>query len=98
LHSKLGPRGAKSKPQQPDSSELGDGIFTYEESLLVTIVDLLTTAIASILPVLSIVVLFFIHSDLLKMGMITIFSACFSVALALMTSARKIEIFAATSA
>jgi hypothetical protein len=94
-YKKLTPR---QPTQKPDAGELGDGIFTYKESLLVTAIGVFTTLIAAILPVLSTVILFFLDSNSLKVGMIVVFSTFFALALVLMTSARKIEVFAATSA
>jgi hypothetical protein len=58
----------------------------------------LTTVVSSILPISSVVVLYFVRSNGLQLGMLVVFSAIFSFALALMTNARKVEIFAATSA
>ena len=58
----------------------------------------LAIVISSILPISSVIALSFIRSNGIQLGMIVVFSAIFSLALALMTSARKVEIFAATSA
>lgn len=84
--------------QDPEASELGDGIYTYRESLVAGVIQVVTTVVASLFPLLSIVVLFVIESDSVKMGVIVAFSAFFAIALASMTNARRIEIFAATSA
>jgi len=62
------------------------------------IARLLSTVIASILPLCSVVILYLVKANGLRLGIIVVLSACFSLALALMTNARKIEIFAATSA
>jgi hypothetical protein len=58
----------------------------------------MTTVVASLLPLCSVIVLYVVQSNGLRLGIIVILSACFSLALALMTNARKIEVFAATSA
>jgi hypothetical protein len=58
----------------------------------------MTTVVASLLPLCSVVVLYVVQSNGLRLGIIVVLSACFSLALALMTNARKIEVFAATSA
>ncbi|KAK2604475.1 hypothetical protein N8I77_007402 [Diaporthe amygdali] len=84
--------------KDPECPELGDSIYHYEKSLLFGAADIFTTVIASLLPMLSIIVLFFMSSNALKLVVITVFSACFSLALALTTNARRIEIFAATAA
>ncbi|KAI1870311.1 uncharacterized protein JN550_005239 [Neoarthrinium moseri] len=86
------------KIKDPEAAGLGDGIYNYRESLLAGLVKVVTTVVASLLPLLSIVVLFMIESDEMKLGVIVAFSALFSLALASMTNARRIEIFAATSA
>lgn len=59
---------------------------------------LISTVIASVLPLCSVIGLYVVTSNGLRLGMIVLLSACFSLALALMTTARKIEIFVATSA
>jgi hypothetical protein len=77
---------------------VGAGIYHYKESFLEATLGILTTVVASILPICSVVVLYVVQSNGLRLGMIVVFSTCFSLALTLMTSARKIEVFAATAA
>ncbi|KAI1143084.1 hypothetical protein F5Y05DRAFT_142310 [Hypoxylon sp. FL0543] len=86
------------KFHQADASELGDGLYTYEESLLASVVNTIATVVAALMPLLSIVILYFVNSDATKLGIIVVFSACFALVLAVMTNARKIEVFAATAA
>ncbi|KAH8885606.1 hypothetical protein GQ53DRAFT_828647 [Thozetella sp. PMI_491] len=86
------------KLKDPESPELGDGIFTYEESRLAAVVHVFITVVASLLPLASMVVLFVVESYTQRLGIMVGFSACFAVALALMTNARRVEIFAATAA
>ncbi|KAF2195699.1 hypothetical protein K469DRAFT_649806 [Zopfia rhizophila CBS 207.26] len=86
------------KIKRPVSEEFGTGIFKYEESTLATIARLATTVVASVLPLCSVVILYIVRDNVLRLGVILILSACFSLALTLMTNARKIEVFAATSA
>lgn len=66
--------------------------------MLASAVDILTTVVASLLPLLSILILFLVSSDTIKLGVIVASSAVFSLALALMTQARRVEVFAATAA
>ncbi len=47
---------------------------------------------------MSTVTLFLLNTDGQKLGVLVAFSACFATALALMTNARKIEVFSATAA
>jgi hypothetical protein len=78
--------------------DIGTGIYHYKESALESVLGILVTVVASLLPICSVVALFIVQSNGIRLGMIAIFSACFSLALALMTNARRIEVFAATAA
>jgi len=60
--------------------------------------DVLVTVVAALLPLLSTVVLYTLQNDALKLSIVVVFSAIFALALATMTSARRIEVFAATAA
>ncbi|KFY10220.1 hypothetical protein V491_07756, partial [Pseudogymnoascus sp. VKM F-3775] len=84
--------------KKPINDEAGEGIYHYNESVLKATLSTLTTVVASVLPICSVLVQYFVESNSLRLGLIIIFSALFSLALAVMTSARKVEIFAATSA
>ncbi|KFY88323.1 hypothetical protein V500_06418 [Pseudogymnoascus sp. VKM F-4518 (FW-2643)] len=86
------------KFKKPIDEQASEGIYHYNESVLNATLSTLTTVVASVLPICSVLVQYFVQSNSLRLGLIVIFSALFSLALALMTSARKVEIFAATSA
>ncbi|KAI1462159.1 hypothetical protein F4805DRAFT_412270 [Annulohypoxylon moriforme] len=62
------------------------------------LVRILAVIISSLLPVLSIVVLYFIRSQLVRLYTIVIFSTLCSLVLTLLTDARNIEIIAGTAA
>lgn len=84
--------------QSPIGGDLGSDLYEYKETVLIKVSEVVTTIVASILPLGSIVILSFIQENSLRIGTIVVLSACFSFCLALMTNARKLEIFAATSA
>ena len=84
--------------QKPISEHLGAGIYQYDETNLGIVVRVIVTVVASVLPLCSIIVLYVIQANGLRLGLIVIQSVIFSLALCLMTNARMIEIFAATSA
>jgi hypothetical protein len=84
------------KEQLPET--VGAGIYHYRESSLESALGIMATVVASVLPVCSVVALYIIQSNNLRLGMLAIFSALFSLTLTLMTNARRIEIFAATAA
>ncbi|KAK4159527.1 hypothetical protein QBC43DRAFT_373766 [Cladorrhinum sp. PSN259] len=82
----------------PESSGLGQGIFVYRESRLAAVIETVVTVVASVLPLLSTIVLWLLKNETVKLGAIVALSAIFPFALATMTSARRVEIFAATAA
>jgi hypothetical protein len=59
---------------------------------------IIAAVVASVLPLCSVIMLSLLQSKTLQLGSIVALSSGFSLALALMTNARQIEIFAATSA
>jgi uncharacterized protein DUF6594 len=83
--------------KQPVSEHLGTGLFEYDDAIIHMITHIVTIFVASILPLSSVVVLYFVRSNSLRLGIIGVLSVCFSFALALMTNARKIEIFATSA-
>ncbi|KAF7537782.1 hypothetical protein G7054_g3449 [Neopestalotiopsis clavispora] len=86
------------KIKDPEKTDIGEGICDYKDNVLVAIVRVATTVVASLLPMISVVALFFVHSYSLRLVVIILASGFFSLVLQLMTSARKIEVFAATAA
>lgn len=81
-----------------DATDLGDELYTYKESQIKVIIDIVTTVVAAVFPLLSIVVLYIVQSFSVRLGIVIVFSTFFALMLALMTNARRIEVFAATSA
>jgi hypothetical protein len=73
-------------------------MYEYDDSTLKMIAFVITAVVASILPLCSVIMLSLVQSKTLQLGSIVVLSSSFSVALALMTNARQIEVFAATSA
>ncbi|KAL9080511.1 MAG: hypothetical protein Q9157_000745 [Trypethelium eluteriae] len=74
------------------------GLAGYEESTLFRLTYLMTTALASLLPIASIVVLHFVSSMKMRLAIIAIFTVILSFSLAFFTSAKRTEIFALTAA
>ncbi|KAK8043321.1 hypothetical protein PG993_005751 [Apiospora rasikravindrae] len=83
-----------------DQTELGigHGIYEYSDAWLAGGARVIATVVASLLPTVSVVIQYFIHDDLVKLYLIVLASAIFALALAVMTNARMVEVFAATSA
>lgn len=74
------------------------GLSSYSDRRVQHFVDALGTLVSSLFPVLSIVVLYCVNRTALRLGIIAIFTGIFSLALSLLTQARRVEIFAATTA
>ncbi|KAI0556222.1 hypothetical protein F4679DRAFT_24274 [Xylaria curta] len=73
-------------------------IVTYEYSRLVSASSLICTIIASLLPILAIVVLYFVENQSSRLGLVGLFSVAFSSALWFMNDGELVEVFSATSA
>ncbi|KIY00889.1 uncharacterized protein Z520_03555 [Fonsecaea multimorphosa CBS 102226] len=74
------------------------GIANYSNKGIVHAVDILATVVSCLFSVLSIVALNAVQSISLRIGMTAVFTAVFCLCLAAVTEARRIEVFAATSA
>jgi len=74
------------------------GISEYSDSVTATVLDVTCTIISSLFPIASTAVLYLVTSMSRRLGIIAAFTGVFSLALALMTKARRVEIFAATTA
>ncbi|KAL1626905.1 hypothetical protein SLS54_002443 [Diplodia seriata] len=77
---------------------LNAGLVEWKDKRYETAARILCILLSTIIPSLAIVVLYFIRSMLIRIIASIGFSAAFSVAVALLTSARPAEIFAATVA
>ena len=70
----------------------------YSDSKLLRLANLLGTALSSGLPIASIVALNYVDRTINRLIVVTMFTMMFSLILNLATSARRVEIFAATAA
>lgn len=93
FHAAFGRYFKKSVEWDPES-----GISDYSESTIHVTLDICGTVLSSLLSILSIVVLYVVCDMSTRLGVIALFTAVFSLVLALMTKARRVEIFAATTA
>ncbi|KAK3116672.1 hypothetical protein LTR53_002719 [Teratosphaeriaceae sp. CCFEE 6253] len=83
-----------SRFKGPDG-DLGE--YVYAESAISKWIGGITMVVASALPTLSIVVLYFIRNEIWRLAFIVLFSGVFAAALAIFTEARRVEVFAATA-
>lgn len=75
-----------------------DGSYEYDDEKMNRVVVNLTTVLSSLLPTASIFALYYIRSTTMRLVFILLFSLLFSASLAIFTSARRVEIFAAAVA
>ncbi|CZR51277.1 uncharacterized protein PAC_01152 [Phialocephala subalpina] len=93
LHRKFLGRFKKPMADDPESQ-----ICNYREGRIAKTMDVLSTVIASMLPITSIVILYFVSNTLDRLGIAVAFTGLFALCLVMTTRARRVEIFAATSA
>ncbi|KAL8950148.1 MAG: hypothetical protein Q9222_003802 [Ikaeria aurantiellina] len=75
-----------------------NGIWKYRADTVTTAVNTMTTILSSLLPSTSIFILYFLNQPVARLAAIMVFTAIFSSTLCLMTRARRIDVFAATTA
>lgn len=93
FHNCFAKRFKQPLPEDPESE-----VCQYSESHLATAVNIFGTVLSSILPITSIVVLHFVRDASIRLGLSVAFTAMFSCCLALVSRAKRVEIFAASSA
>ena len=79
--------------QKPDDDS---GMYSYDDMNLSGVAKAISMTMASSLPTCSIVVLYYIHNDMWRLIFIVVFSALFTVALAIFTNSTRSEIFIAS--
>ena len=86
--------------KRPIRPTLGaDGkISDYSDRTILIVLNVLGTVVASVLPISSTVLLYYVASMPARLGIIAGFMAVFSLCLALATRVRRTDIFAATAA
>ena len=70
----------------------------YSDRTIARLSSLIVTVISSVFPIVGVIILYFVKDLLARIGIIAGLTAAFSLVLALVTSAKKSEIFAATAA
>lgn len=78
--------------------DLGNDLRVYDDKKISIVADAGAAVISSLLPTVMILVLYFVHSMLWRLGLLIIFTAIFSTSIAVFTNAKKIEVYSATAA
>jgi hypothetical protein len=75
-----------------------EGMTDYSDQMIARLASLVVTVISSVFPIVGVIILYFVKDLLARIGIIAGLTALFSLCLALVTDARRGEIFAATAA
>lgn len=75
-----------------------NGVWFYQYDSMVAIINAISTLLSSLLPSTSIFILYFVQSPIARLAVIMVFTTVFSSTLVLVTKARRIDVFAATTA
>lgn len=80
----------------PNSSH--SRLYAVNNTRLHVIIDFVVTVFSSLAPLSSIIVLYFVQNESIRLVIVCAFTIAFTVSLAVFTRARRVEIFAATAA
>ncbi|KAK7920840.1 hypothetical protein PG985_008862 [Apiospora marii] len=78
--------------------DMYDKVFGGRRETISRVGSAAVAALSSTLPTLAILALYFVRDMVTRMGLVILFTTIFSIALAIFTDAKKIEIFSATAA
>lgn len=73
-------------------------VHEFKNEVLTKITNIFSAVTASLIPMGSIFALYYITNMAVRLGLVLVFTTLFSAALVMLTSAKKIELFAAVSA
>jgi hypothetical protein len=84
--------------KQRSEDQIWKGFAEYSEGIFVAIGNVTSMVLASLIPNVSIFALYFVESMVARLAVITVMSFLFSFIMAVITGARRAELFAATTA
>jgi hypothetical protein len=74
------------------------GLVKWRNRHLVTMAKIVSVIVSTLFPSIAVLVLYFIKSLVVRVGVVLVFSALFLTSLTIFINAKLIEIFAATAA
>ncbi len=90
--------GRRKKIRKCSNPNADADLFHYDDDRLEVPATVISTVLASLLPTLSIVVLYIVHNMPARLALVAALTTIFSVGVAVLTKARRVDIFAATAA
>ncbi|KAK8133175.1 hypothetical protein PG999_001348 [Apiospora kogelbergensis] len=73
-------------------------LWCYSDRQIRFAINVIGSGASSLLPILSIIALFFVKDTLARLGLVCVFTVIFSLCMLTATHCRRVEIFAATAA
>jgi len=89
---------AACRPGESESLDLESNVFFYRDTHIYRVATILGTLLSSLIPIAAIIVLSLVENMRARLGIVSVFTAVFSVSLSLVTEGKRVEIFAATAA
>jgi hypothetical protein len=84
--------------QKPVKGHEDVGLVEWKDDHFLILAKAISVIVSIIFPSIAILVLYFIERMVVRVGIVILFSALFSISLAAFTNAKPVEIFAATAA
>lgn len=84
--------------QRYSTDPRGVDVRTYSAKKLKKASNITVAIVSSLLPAVVILALYFVKRMIVRIGLVILFTFMFSIAIAIFTAARKVEIFSATAA
>jgi VIT1/CCC1 family predicted Fe2+/Mn2+ transporter len=77
--------------------DMESGVCSYQDHIIQRCISCVTVTVASLIPILATVVLFYVRAMQARLVLVALFTTIFTISLTVLTNAKKAEIFAATS-
>ncbi|KAK8075756.1 hypothetical protein PG997_010419, partial [Apiospora hydei] len=85
------------RPLAHDEEMADTALWHYPDKHIRLVSDLIGSVVSSLLPMLSIIALFYVEHTLARLGLVCAFTVVFSLFMFVTTKCRRVEIFAATA-
>ena len=88
------------REQQKSTTNKRDwnGLWHYEDATVLAITNIVSTVLSSLLPTTSILILHLMESYMARLIVIMAFTVAFSLVLVMVAKARRVDVFAVTTA
>ncbi|MCJ1246684.1 hypothetical protein MMC30_003893 [Trapelia coarctata] len=84
--------------RKPGCAEYSDNTVYYSQEGILRVASLVTMCVSSLLPIAAISALYSVRSMVIRLAMVAVFTVIFTLCLGILTKARSVDIFTATTA